>query len=194
MLPQCWSLLGTTDRAASESRARRLAGCIGRVQDLVLQGEDLDAWFDVFRTLQFREIWLELGPWITQTQPDIGPGLKDRFAAASKITDEDVARALRERERIRALLEKITDAGTILILPTMPGAAPLRNSPLAAMEAYRRTAMRLLCICGLAGLPQVTLPMLTAEGAPLGLSLVGPAYSDRALLAIASRLAAMGDS
>lgn len=189
MLPQCWAQLGASDHAANEPRARELASRIGGVQDVVLQVEDFDAWFDVFRTLQFRELWLELGPWITESKAAIGPGLRDRFEAASKITDDDVARASRERERIRALLEKITDAGTLLVLPTMPGAAPSRNSPLAAMEAYRRTAMRLLCISGLAGLPQVTLPVLTAEGAPLGLSLIGPAYSDRALLTAAARLA-----
>lgn len=44
--------------------------------------------------------------------------------------------------------------------------------------ACRRTAMRLLCISGVAGLPQMTIPVLTAEGAPLGLSQFGPAYSD----------------
>jgi amidase len=44
------------------------------------------------------------------------------------------------------------------------------------------------CIAGIAGLPQVSLPWPHADGAPLGVSLLGPAGSDRALIAIATRL------
>ena len=51
-------------------------------------------------------------------------------------------------------------------------------------------AFRILCIAGLTGLPQVSLPLASREGAPLGLSLIGPAGSDRSLIALAARIAA----
>jgi amidase len=50
----------------------------------------------------------------------------------------------------------------------------------------------LLCAAGLSGLPQLTLPGATRLGAPLGLSLLGPAGSDRSLLALACDIAGAG--
>jgi amidase len=41
--------------------------------------------------------------------------------------------------------------------------------------------MRLLCPSGLSGCPQITLPMLTKAGAPMGISILGPRGSDRSL-------------
>ena len=77
----------------------------------------------------------------------------------------------------------------VICLPTSPRAAPLRGTPVDQVEvAYRNQAMRLLCIAGLTGLPQISLPMATAGGLPLGLSLIGARNSDRALIALARRL------
>ena len=49
--------------------------------------------------------------------------------------------------------------------------------------------MRLTCIAGLAGLPQISIPAGTAAGCPAGLSLIGWAGADEALLDLACRLA-----
>jgi amidase len=70
----------------------------------------------------------------------------------------------------------------------MPDIPPLRNAPEANLDDYRNRAIRLLCIAGHAGFPQLSLPMAARAGAPLGLSLLGPAGSDRSLLALAARL------
>ena len=37
-----------------------------------------------------------------------------------------------------------------------------------------RRALSVLCIAGLSGLPQVSMPLATMDGMPLGLSLIGP--------------------
>jgi amidase len=47
--------------------------------------------------------------------------------------------------------------------------------------------MSLLSIAGLGGLPQISLPLATLEGCPLGLSLVGRRGTDEQLLKL-SRL------
>ena len=54
--------------------------------------------------------------------------------------------------------------------------------------AYRNAAMALLCMAGLGGLPQLSLPLAEAEGCPAGLSLLGGAGADEALLALAARV------
>jgi len=45
-----------------------------------------------------------------------------------------------------------------------------------------------LCLSGLSGLPQISLPLMQIDGAPFGFSLIGPHGSDRALLQLARRL------
>ncbi len=46
----------------------------------------------------------------------------------------------------------------------------------------------MLCIAGLAGLPQISLPLMTVDGCPVGLSLIGPPGRDRALIALAGAI------
>jgi amidase len=49
--------------------------------------------------------------------------------------------------------------------------------------------MSLLCIAGHAGLPQVTLPLATLQGCPLGISLIAARGNDALLLTLARRIA-----
>lgn len=41
------------------------------------------------------------GAWVTQHQPQLGPGIKERMDMASKLTAEEVQAALQARTRIR---------------------------------------------------------------------------------------------
>ena len=40
--------------------------------------------------MQAAEAWEALGPWVLEAKPDFGPGIKERFDGASKITKEEV--------------------------------------------------------------------------------------------------------
>jgi amidase len=77
----------------------------------------------------------------------------------------------------------------VMLLPTMPDIAPLLAEPEEALNAYRNRAINLLCLSGLSGVPQVAMPLTQRNGAPLGLSLLGPRGSDVALVRLAARLA-----
>ena len=57
---------------------------------------------------------------------------------------------------------------------------------------YRHQAMHLLCIAGLGGLAQISLPLAEIDGLPLGLSLVGARGADLQLLALARKLVSPG--
>ena len=76
----------------------------------------------------------------------------------------------------------------VLVLPTVPSAAPLKDSPAEDLQAYRERALRLLCLSGLSGFPQITLPIGEVHGAPFGISLLGPAGSDLALIKLGRRV------
>lgn len=96
------------------------------------------------------------------------------------------------RSAYRAQLDALLGDDGVLLMPTMPDVAPLRSAPDSALEDIRSRAIRMLCIAGFTGLPQLSLPLLQRGGAPLGLSLLGPHGSDRVLVALAERLAAAG--
>jgi amidase len=72
----------------------------------------------------------------------------------------------------------------------MPDVAPLLSEPEEALNDYRNAALNLLCLAGLAGVPQVSMPLASRLGAPLGLSIVGPRGSDLSLVRLALRIAA----
>jgi amidase len=83
-------------------------------------------------------------------------------------------------------LEKLLRPGDLLCLPTTPRPAPLRGLEVEDIEiAYRHRAMALLCSAGLAGLPQISLPLGAVGGLPIGLSLMGRFGTDIDLLGVA---------
>jgi len=119
----------------------------------------------------------------------LGPGIAERFTLAEQVTESEAAHAATDRARIVNGLSRQLASGTVLLLPTVPRIAPLKGLPVADVEVtYRYLAMNLLCIAGLAGLPQVSLPLAQLNGCPLGLSLVGAAGSDLFLLETVRRL------
>ena len=60
------------------------------------------------------------------------------------------------------------------------------------MDRFRAGALALLCPAGLAGLPQVTLPVGRMDSCPIGLSLIGARGEDEVLLDLACALGRLG--
>jgi amidase len=148
--------------------------------------EGLQEWMEVFRVIQAFEIWTHHGPWIQEVQPTFGPGIRERFAWAATVTPAQAAAARHKRAQIMARLQGLIAADAVLCLPTSPRIAPFKNTGADLIEVtYRQQAMCLLCIAGLGGLPQVSLPLARLDGLPLGLSLVGTRGADTALLELA---------
>ncbi|AEF56132.1 amidase [Marinomonas posidonica] len=150
---------------------------------------DTDKWQTsaTFRTLQGREIQREHGQWIAEVDPDFATDIAQRFDWCQTLSEADESAALRQRA---LFTEWLTDAldGAVLLLPTTPGLAPLFSASEEDLAEYRHQLMDLTAIAGLAGLPQLHLPVCELEGAPCGLSLVGPKGSDLALIEYAKSL------
>lgn len=150
--------------------------------------EGLDVWREAFRVVQGREIWKTYGDFVTRASPRLGPGIKERFAFAASITEDDERSARLMHARVRAHLREIVAPGAILVLPTAPSIAPLIETTADDLESIRVRTLRLTCIAGLGGLPQVSIPVGTVENCPVGLSLIGWAGGDEALLDLAFRV------
>jgi amidase len=73
-------------------------------------------------------------------------------------------------------------------MPTVPDAAPRLDLSYEDLDAWRNRALSMLCLSGLSGLPQMTMPLGEVDGCPIGLSLLGPRGTDRALVALAARI------
>jgi amidase len=185
-----WALADDAAQAALEDAMHRVASIAGAPEPVTVSEEGLVRWCDVFRVLQGAEIWAQHGEWVTRVQPQLGPGVKQRMEWASTIRAEEAAAARGAREAIARRMDSLLGEHTVMVLPTVPDIAPLRESPPASTEDFRGRALSLLCIAGLARLPQVSLPLGTLNGCPLGLSLIGPRGADAMLLGIATRLAA----
>ncbi len=162
---------------------------IGSREDITVCPEGLAEWYQTFRVIQAWEIWSNHRAWIEESRPEFGPGIRERVEWAARVTEQQMQAARARRSGIVGRIHGLFGDGAVLCLPTSPRVAPLADTPQDELEdRIRSQAMSLLCIAGLAGLPQVSLPLATLEGLPLGFSLVGPWGADIQLLELAQRL------
>ncbi|KAK9806598.1 hypothetical protein WJX73_006958 [Symbiochloris irregularis] len=161
--------------SARQNEVAKLVGTPSEMKIASLEGfSSLKDWVKVFTTVQQYEVWQALGGWISSNEPNFGPGTKQRFEAAARRTAEKAEEAARAREQIRAHMESLLGSDSVIILPSAPGPAPFLNTPADDLDGFRNSLLCLTSPAGLAGLPQVSLPVLTAEGCPVGLGIIGP--------------------
>ncbi|MFA9284388.1 amidase [Comamonas sp. SY3] len=185
-----WGLVDSAVRPAWDGALQQITQLLGRAQDCTTVLDSFDAMYWSFRYIQGREAWMTDGAFISRYAPVLGPGVKERFDWSRQVTDAQVQQAEQFRTRFRQHLADVLGSDGVLVMPTMPDIAPLRTADEASLEAYRNQAVQMLCLAGLSGFPQISLPLASRGGAPLGISLLGPAGTDRSLIAIAQQLAA----
>ena len=150
--------------------------------------DGFDPWREAFRIIQAYETWQTFGDFVIRHQPRLGPGIRDRIAFAATVTEAQANASRLVQDKARAHIRQIAVPGTILALPTAPAIAPLADTPSEDLEDFRVRVMRLTCTAGLAGLPQISIPAGTLNGCPIGLSFIGWAGGDEALLDLACTL------
>lgn len=175
--------------ALLRKKLQALAGNLPPATQARIAPDGLDIWRESFRIIQAWEVWRVYGEFVTKNRARLGPGIRERMEFAASVSDQDVAAARRIRQHSRDVIEQTTPSGTILALPTAPCIAPPTDTSAEALESLRARAMRLTCIAGQAGLPQVTIPAGSIAGCPVGLSFIGWRGSDEVLLELTARLA-----
>lgn len=150
----------------------------------------MDDWLRAYQVLQGAEIHEQLGPWIQATQPRFGPAIAPRFASVFSLDTAEITRwkawRTRQTHRLHALMARLPQ---VWVVPTAP-MAPLRRDATGEQRGdfYQRT-LALCALAGMAGLPQLNLPLATLrDGTPIGLSLIGAHGTDLPLLDLAVRL------
>ena len=185
-----WALLDADVTAVQAGPLARVQAALGQARDTQVILDDLDTLYWRFRHIQGREAWMVNGPLIERFCPPLGPGIAERFAWSKAVTDAQFAQAIGYRERFKKHLANLLGTDSVLVLPTSPDIAPLRNDGGEALESYRNRSIQMMCLAGLSGFPQISLPLGQRLGAPLGISLLGPAGSDLSLVKLAQRIAA----
>ena len=145
-------------------------------------------WREAFRVIQGYEVKSTTLKWVKAHQPKLGPGIKERFEMAERITDAEYKKAQITRQSVCERLDEIMEDGCVLVIPTAPVIAPLVSTPADELETFRQNTMALTCISGLTGLPQVTMPAAKVSNCPIGLSLIGKKHSDKTLLQLSCEI------
>ncbi len=146
---------------------------------------DLPQWAKAFRALQASEVHQQFGHWFSGHSGAFGPDVRLRFEAAAQVSAADVANAQQNRRDAIHRLTALLPQDHFMLLPTVPTPAPLLSDPSEQVDAARFRSQHVLCMAGLASLPQVSLPWTAVEGAPVGLSLIGGRGTDEPLLQLA---------
>ncbi|MEP9389742.1 amidase [Mesorhizobium sp. KR9-304] len=188
-LPALDELVSGPAEATAYGRMKRTAeGVLGPVHAAKQPPFSIDELYWATRKLQAREAWAAHGEWISVEGRRIGQAIHDRFAFGKTVSAADVAAETKKRDAFRAAFANLLGNDGILVLPTVPCAAPKAASTAEELGAFRERAIRLLCWSGLSGFPQISLPLGQVDSAPFGISLLGPAGSDLALIRLGRRV------
>ena len=116
----------------------------------------------------------------------LGADIDNRLAAAGKVTGDEVAKAEAVRARFTAQVDAALNDCDALVLPTLPSEPILLSEVSDPAAAVRLT--QFVRPFNLSGHPAITIPVLTANGLPAGVQLVGRKGADAELCAIAVEL------
>jgi amidase len=167
----------------------RMSGDLPAMAQGRIAPDGFDPWREAFRIVQAYETWQTFGDFVTKHKPKIGPGVRERIAFAATVTKEQADAARVVHRKTREHVREAVKPGTILALPTSPTSPPLADTPAAGLDDFRTRVMRLVVTASISGVPQMSIPAGTVKGCPVGLSFIGWAGGDEALLDLALTLA-----
>jgi len=184
----CFDLLDEAVKTALAPAIRRLEKLYGPAEPVTAAKGGFEELYWAFRRIQGREAWETDGAMIDRYKPPLGPGVAERFVYSKAVKKTEVAAADKVRARLTAELTALLGKDGVLILASMADIAPKLSDTEAELQAYRDKSINILCLSGLSRLPQLSMPLARRLGAPLGLSIMGPAGTDRSLIRIAEEI------
>ncbi len=181
-------LLGDQEREAYEAMVATVQERLGVSAAPLPMPVDMDEVFAAFRPIQGFEAWQAHGDFVTRQGGELDPLVRRRLEYARAITASEMRAAQDRREVFRRQFSEALGADGLVILPTTPGAAPLKAWTTEQLDAYALRSLKMTSLAGFLGDPQINIPLGSVGGAPFGISLMGPANTDRQLIALARRV------
>ena len=150
----------------------------------------LAEWASQQNVLQSKEAWESVKDWIDRVNPRFSFWVSERYNFATTLTETQLDEAVVARDKIRARMDEVFAGGGFVCLPTAPSPAPMRGLPTSAKREVLSRIVRLTCIAGTTGRPQLNLPLAEVNGLPVGISIMGDHGSDEALIGFARKVEA----
>ncbi|AVA26526.1 amidase family protein (plasmid) [Rhizobium sp. CB3171] len=140
-----------------------------------------------FVTILQKEAWESNKLFFERSPQSIAPDIAARLLAGSCLSEEEVREARRVRENLSREIDRLLGDGVVIALPTLATSPPRRDATVESFAAFRSTCIKFLCLSGLSGCPQLTVPIVgSAQSASV--SLVGARTADRMLVNVAMRV------
>ena len=137
----------------------------------------------LFRTIQGFEIIEGHDAWLTEHGDSLDPSIMQRVIWARTITQQQYLKAKEQQHTFQQKLLSLFDGmHGLWILPTTPGGPPALTMAGDELAEYRSQLMGLTSIAGLAGFPQLHLPMQGLTEGPCGFSLMSIANKEADLI------------
>ena len=188
VLQNAFEIAGDEVAIALAPAISQLETLIGPAQPVRIERSQIVQIMQDFRILQGAQIWQTHGRWVTEAEPQFGPGIAERIEWTATIRSDEIAAAEQRQLEWRGQVDALLPDGVVLCLPTAPGGPPLRGQPAAELEDYRMRLLQLLSLAGLGALPQINLPLGTIDDCPLGLGVIAGHGGDETLLALAAKI------
>jgi len=170
---------------ALRSALDRLATRTGNIRQERLAPEGLAVWAQAQRNIQLAEAWETFRGWVDAENPRLAFMVARALQFGASVTEADLEAARRVREQVRARMAALLPRNVLLCLPTAPCVAPFKDEPVAEVDTVRDRINTMCCFGGLAGHPQLSIPLAEVDGGPVGLSIVGARGTDMSLVATA---------
>ena len=187
--------LDVSDRAVQEQAGaalRRIADKVGVPLESVrfseIAGEDLplgDCNVKALRDMQTAEFQSTIGNWIETAKPTLGTTFTLAYGNVRRFDRVAALDSLVLCERFFEAINAFLPAGVMICFPTTPVIAPLKGTLTTlknVLDFYDRT-MTITAFSGVGRLPEISAPLLTVDGCPVGLSFAAGHYQDEFLLA-----------
>lgn len=192
VLEDAFKLADKPVREASENAISRMAKRAGialeRVNFSDIVGRDMDLTVcneTALRNLQTAEFENTVGDWIENHKPKLGVTLSMAYGNVKSFDRTKVIESIDLCERLFKDINRFLQSGTVICFPTTPTVAPLKgslNTMEAVLDFYDRT-MAVTSFSGVGRLPEISAPLFSIGGCPVGLSLAAAHYQDEFLLA-----------
>lgn len=163
--------------------------CAGDADQLSDWPWSIDEVSEAFRVIQSEQAWRCCADW-AQSLPieSIDAGIYQRIIAGRGIAPGQLAAANAVRDRVRDWLSTLAETYGVLAMPTVTQPGLSRSASPSERDAYRSEVLKLTCLASMAGLPEISLPLVQASDMRLGISLIFPPGGDRHVISILDAL------
>jgi len=192
LLEDAFALADADIRDAAERRLATIAERAGlRPEWIRLASIAGDGTFDlrkcneqalgVMQTIEFQNT---VGDWIESGAPELGAGLTAFYPAVRAFDRHRHLDGIALCERLFESIGDFMADGTIVCFPTTPTVAPLKGalSDAGTASSFYEKTLAVTSFAGVGRLPEISAPLLTVDGCPVGVSFAAGHYRDEFLL------------